>query len=200
MNALCLETSDAEVAVRFPREFPTDEGGFFEFCQANRDLRIERDSAGLIIVMPPVGLETSGRNAALTAQLYNWSKIDGTGRAFDATAGFRLPNGAIRNPNAAWVPLEKWNRLPEQTRRRFATVCPDFVIALRSESDRLPTLKDKMQEYSANGAKLGFLIDPIEGKVHAYRPDRTPEILQRPTSLSPEPEMPGLVLDLTDVW
>jgi Uma2 family endonuclease len=110
--------------------------------------------------MPPVGSETSGRNAALTAQLYNWSKVDGTGKAFAATAGFRLPNGATRKP----------------------------------------ALKDKMREYMANGAKLGFLIDPIEGKVHAYRPDRTPELSARPIGLSAEPEMPGLVFDLTDVW
>lgn len=200
MNALCVETADAEFEVRFPKELPIDAAAFFDFCQANRNLRIERDASGNVLVMPPVGSETSGRNAALTAQLYNWAKADGTGKAFDASGGFALPNGATRNPDAAWIPLDKWNRVPQQARRRFATICPDFVIELRSETDRLHALKGKMEEYLANGARLGFLIDPIEGKVHIYRPNREPAILNRPATVSAQPEMPGLAFDLTDVW
>lgn len=200
MNALCVETADAEFEVRFPQELPIDAGAFFDFCQANRSLRIEREASGNVIIMPPVGSETSGRNAALTAQLYNWAKADGTGKAFDATGGFELPNGATRNPDAAWIPLEKWNRLPPQARRRFATICPDFVIELRSEADRLLALKTKMEEYLLNGVRLAFLIDPIEGKVHSYRPNCEPVILNCPATLSAEPERPRLVFDLTDVW
>ncbi len=200
MNALCVETADAEFELRFPQGLPQDAGAFFDFCQANRDLRIERDEAGNVIVMPPVGSESSGRNAALTAQLYFWAKADGRGKAFDATGGFELPNGAIRNPDAAWLRLDKWNSIPRQARRRFATVCPDFVIELRSETDRLPALQEKMAEYVANGAILGFLIDPLAGKIHCYRPNREPEILEGSSCLSAEPEMPGLVFDLADIW
>jgi Uma2 family endonuclease len=200
MNALCLETPETAMAVRFPREFPADEEAFFEFCQANPELRIERDSNGNVIIMPPVGTETGGRNAALTAQLYHWSKTNGTGKTFDSSAGFRLPNGATRNPDAAWVPLAKWSCVPAAARKRFAPICPDFVIELRSESDRLPTLRAKMTEYMVNGARLGFMIDPFEGKIHVYRQGQTSEISDRPSQLSAEPEMPGLIFDLTDVW
>jgi Uma2 family endonuclease len=113
---------------------------------------------------------------------------------------FQLPNGATRNPDAAWIPLEKWNRIPQRARRRFAPICPDLVIELRSETDRLHSLQAKMEEYLANGAQLGFLIDPFEGTVHIYRPRRQPEILNHPSILSAEPEMSGLVFDLGDVW
>ena len=177
-----------------------DVEAFFGFCQANRNLRIERDASGKVIIMPPVGSETSARNASLTAQLYNWAKKDGNGKAFDATGGFELPNGATRNPDGAWIPLDTWNRIPEQKRRKFANICPEFVLELRSETDRLPTLNEKMDEYLANGAKLGLLIDPFEGKAYVFRPKRAPEILNRPGSLSVEPEMPGLIFDLSDVW
>ena len=200
MNALCVETSDTAIQVRFPEKFPSDEETFFKFCQANPELRSERDSAGNVIIMEPVGAETGGRNAALTAQLYTWSKISGGGKAFDSSAGFRLPNGAIRSPDAAWVPLAKWNGVPASARKRFAPICPDFVIELRSESDRLAALEAKMAEYIANGAKLGFLIDPLEGKVHTYRPGQTFEVSGGPAQLSAEPEMPSLIFDLTDVW
>ena len=200
MNALCVETADREFEVQFPDQLALDREAFFAFCQANPSLRIERDDSGKVIVMAPVGSETSGRNAALTAQLYNWAKQTGAGKAFDATGGFELPNGATRNPDAAWIPFEKWNRLPAQLRRKFAPLCPDFVLELRSETDRLPTLLDKMQEYLANGAKVGVLIDPFEGKAYLFRPARAAEILNRPAKLSAEPEMPGLIFDLSDIW
>ena len=200
MNALCVETADTELEVQFPGQLALDREAFFAFCQANPDLRIERDGSGKVIVMAPVGSETSGRNASLTAQLYNWTKKNGAGKAFDATGGFELPNGATRNPDAAWIPFEKWNLLPAQKRRKFAPLCPDFVLELRSETDRLPALLDKMKEYVANGAKVGVLIDPLEGKAYVFRPAREAEILNRPATLSAEPEMPGLIFDLGDVW
>ena len=200
MNALSVETADTELEVQFPEQLALDREAFFAFCQANPDLRIERDGSGKVIVMAPVGSETSGRNASLTAQLYNWARKNGVGKAFDATGGFELPNGATRNPDAAWIPFEKWNLLPAPKRRKFAPLCPDFVLELRSETDRLPVLLEKMKEYSANGAKLGILLDPFEGKTYLFRPAREAEILNRPATLSAEPEMPGLMFDLGDVW
>lgn len=173
---------------------------FFDFCQVNKELRIERDAEGNIIIMSPTGAETGGRNASLTAQLYNWTKADGTGKSFDSNTGFELPNGATRSPDAAWLTLEKWNSLSSGERNRFARICPDFVIELRSPTDHLSAVQAKLEEYLANGSRLGFLIDPIEGRVHVYRPNSAPEILEKPSSLSAEPEMPGLAFDLEDVW
>ncbi len=173
---------------------------FFDFCQANGELRIERDAKGNIIVMSPTGGRTGNRNASLTGQLYVWAKKDGTGKSFASHTGFELPNGATCSPDASWLPLEKWNAIAEEERDRFLPVCSDFVIELRSRTDRLRVLQAKMEEYLANGAKLGFLIDPQEEKVAVYRPGKDVEIENKPMTLSAEPEMSGLVLDLEDVW
>jgi Uma2 family endonuclease len=177
-----------------------DRDAFFRFCQANRELGIERDAEGDIIIMAPTGTETGGRNAALTAQLYIWSKKDGSGKSFDSNTGFELPNGATRSPDAAWMSMDKWSALSPEERHGFARVCPEFVIELRSPSDRLDTLQAKMEEYLENGARLGFLIDPVEQVAVVYRPGRSPERLSHPAMLSAAPEMPGLSLDLDDVW
>ena len=200
MQELSLETAGEKFHVRFPEGAPMGRDAFFNFCRTNRDLRIERDAGGNIIIMSPAATETGGRNAALTAQLYFWAKQNGTGKSFDSNTGFELPNGAIRSPDAAWMTLAKWNGVPLQERQRFARVCPDFVIELRSKSDRLNLLEDKLREYTAQGARLGFLIDPVENKVHVYRPNTQPQILEKPGTISGEPEMPGLLLDLADVW
>ena len=200
MKTLCFEPLDRNLEIRFPEDIPMGRDAFFEFCRTNDELRIERDAAGNIIVMSPTGGETGKRNAALTAQLYNWAKQDGTGVSFDSSAGFELPNGATRSPDAAWITLEKWNVLSVEERGRFTRVCPDFVIELRSQTDRLKVLQTKMEEFIANGAKLGFLIDPQEGKVHIYRPNTKPKIQSKPTTLSADPDLPGLAFDLEDIW
>ena len=200
MQAVCLETESEELRVRFGDEAPMDRDAFYRFCQANSELRIERDAEGNIIVMAPTGTETGGRNASLTAQLYVWAKQDSTGKSFDSNTGFELPNGATRSPDAAWLTLDKWNAIPSEERQRFAQVCPDFVIELRSPTDRLELLTAKMEEYVENGTKLGFLIDPIDENMTIYRPTSAPASLRRPEMLSAEPEMPGLVFDLDDIW
>ncbi|HAA33308.1 MAG TPA: hypothetical protein DCE56_43275, partial [Cyanobacteria bacterium UBA8553] len=125
---------------------------FFEFCQLNRDLRIERAATGELLIMPPTGTETGGRNFRLNGQLYNWIEQDGTGVGFDSSTGFMLPNGAERSPDAAWVKLERWNALTPKQQKKFAPICPEFVVELRSASDNLEPLKTKMQEYIDNGA------------------------------------------------
>ena len=200
MKALSVESSDRNLLVQFPKDIPMGREEFFDFCQANGELRIERDAVGNIIVMSPTGIETGGRNASLTSQVYVWTRNEGGGKSFDSSAAFELPNGATRSPDVSWLSPGKWNALPAEERGRFARVCPDFVIQLRSRTDRLSVLQAKMEEYIANGAKLGFLIDPQEGKVAVYRPGKDAEIQNKPMTLSAEPEMPGLVLDLEDVW
>src|SRR5438132_4659472 len=139
---------------------------FFEFCQANRDWRIERTSDGDVIIMPPTGGETGGRNFELAVDFGNWVRADGTGKGFDSSTGFTLPNGAERSPDLAWVRLSRWNALSEEQRKKFPPLCPDFVVELRSPSDSLSGLQEKMQEYIQNGAELGWLIDPVEKKVY----------------------------------
>ena len=173
---------------------------FFEFCQLNRDLRIERAATGELLIMPPTGTETGGRNFRLNGQLYNWIEQDGTGVGFDSSTGFRLPNGAERSPDAAWVKLERWNALTPKQQKKFAPICPEFVVELRSASDNLEPLKTKMQEYIDNGALLGWLIDRKNRQVYIYRPGVAVECLDNPASVSGESVLPGFVLDLSKIW
>lgn len=173
---------------------------FFEFCQLNRDLRIERNAGGGITIMPPPGGETSDRNAEITMQLRLWAKRDGTGVTFDSSGGFVLPNEAMLSPDASWVSRDRFAALTAEQRTKFPPLCPDFVIELRSPTDSLPALRSKMQEYIGNGARLGWLIDPREGQVHVYRPGSPVEILQQPQSVSADPVLPGFTLEMADIW
>ena len=176
------------------------EDKFFRFCQLNRDLRIERTAAGELIIMPPTGGETGSRNAAITARLYLWAERDGTGTVFDSSSGFRLPNSAVRSPDASWVLNSRLETVPKAKRKKFIPLCPDFVIELRSETDRVGQVQAKMREYMEQGAQLGFLLDPRSRRVHVYRPGRRPEILNDPATVSGEPLLPGFRLDLREVW
>lgn len=173
---------------------------FWQLCQENRDLRMERTEKGVLEVMPPTSGGTGARNADLTAQVVVWAKTDGTGTAFDSSAGFKLPNGATRSPDTSWVTNERWNALtiPEKE-EKFSPICPDFVIELRSRSDRKKKLQEKMREYLAQGARLGWLIDPRDGTVEIYRPGRPVETLNRPATLSGDDVLPGFVLDLKGI-
>jgi Uma2 family endonuclease len=132
---------------------------FFALCQNNRDYRFERTAKGELIIMPPAGSETGNRNLNLTVQLGIWTDKDGTGIGFDSSAGFTLPNGASRSPDASWMTLEKWQNIPPEKQTKFAPACPDFVVELRSPSDSLSHLKEKLQEYIDNGASLGLLLE-----------------------------------------
>jgi Uma2 family endonuclease len=177
----------------------TDEQ-FFQFCVANPDLRIERKANGEIVIMAPEGGVSGSRNSTINADLNIWTRRNGTGVAFTSSAGFRLPNGATYGPDAAWVRRERLLSLSRHDKERFLPLCPDFVIELRSASDRLRPLKAKMQEYIANGALLGWLIDPDSRSVYVYRPDRPVEHLQSIVTISGDPELPGFVLDLAPIW
>jgi Uma2 family endonuclease len=177
----------------------TDEQ-FYAFCQTNRDLRIERTASGEVIIMPPAFSDTGNRNFKAALQLGVWADQDGTGEGFDSSSGFTLPNGATRSPDAAWIRSDRWNALSEEQKASFAPICPDFVIELRSASDTLISLQEKMQEYIENGARLGLLIDRKHRTVHVYRPERSPEILEYPDSVSCDPELPGFVLQMAKIW
>lgn len=173
---------------------------FFAFCQANRGLRIERTSEGDLIVMSPSGGRTGNRNLKLGARLENWAEANGNGLAFDSSTGFILPNGAERSPDLAWVRRSRWDQLTAKQQESFPPLCPDFVVELRSPTDDPENLLAKMDEYVANGAQLGWLIDPFEKKVHVYRPGEAVEVLDNPGSISGGPLLPGFSLDLALVW
>lgn len=176
------------------------EQDFYELCQANPDLRIELTKEGDLLLMPPTGGETGGRNFNLTTEFGVWVKFDKRGKGFDSSTGFTLPNGAKRSPDLAWVRRERWEALTREQRRIFPPLCPDFVVELRSPSDSLDVLKDKMQEYMDNGAQLGWLIDTKERKVYIYRQNAPIEVLDNPASVSGEPLLQGFVLEMDEIW
>ena len=169
---------------------------FWEFCRANPDLRLERSATGRLIAMTPAGFGSGRRNSKLAMRLGNWAEADGTGVAADSSGGFTLPNGAIRGPDAAWVSQARLALVPPAQLERFPELCPDFVVELRSPSDRLKSLRRKLVEYVEQGVRLGWLLDPIRGKAEIYRPGQRVQVLDRPLTLSGEEVLPGFVLDL----
>ena len=174
---------------------------FAALAAANRDLRLERTAQGELIVNPPTGWETGERNSSLTGQLYRWyEENEDLGKVFDSSTGFILPNGATRSPDASWVSRERWQALTPEQKGTFANICPDFVVELRSSSDRLGSLQAKMREYIDNGALLGWLIDPQQRRVEIYQPGLAVEVLENPIELSGETVLPGFVLNLRRVW
>jgi Uma2 family endonuclease len=177
----------------------TDEQ-FYQICSSNPDVRFERNATGELIIRPPVGGESSNRNASLTAQVWIWNEQEKFGIAFDSSCGFKLPNGAERSPDASWVQLERWNALTWEQQTRFLPLSPDFVIELLSPSDSLKVTQKKMEEYKSNGVHLGWLINRKLRQVEIYRVGREVEVLDNPISLSGEDILPGFVLNLDAIW
>ena len=177
-----------------------DEEQFFEFCQINRGWRIERTAEGDLEVMVPTGGETSNRNFRISVQLGIWTDRDGDGVAFDSNGGFILPNGAMRSPDASWARRGRLATLTAEQKQRFLPLCPDFVIELRSPSDPLAPVEAKMREYVENGARLGWLLDPLERKAHVYKPGEPVEVLDGPDKLYGDTVLSGFVLDLKTIW
>ncbi|MBW4666374.1 MAG: Uma2 family endonuclease [Cyanomargarita calcarea GSE-NOS-MK-12-04C] len=173
----------------------TDEQ-FYQLCMANRDLNLELNATGEVIIMPPVGGESGNQEADLITDLNNWNRQTKLGKVFSSSTTFILPNGAKRSPDAAWVKLERWEALTSEQRKKFPPLIPDFVIELRSESDRLKSLQEKMQEYIDNGLRLGWLINPQDNQVQIYRLGQELEVISLPAILSGEDILPGFELNL----
>lgn len=192
--------------------------GFYDLCQANQDLKLERTAKGELVVMPPTGKDTAflspcvgkqvsggvgGKGEAdLIVDLGIWNRASATnlGVVFSSSTGFKLPNGANRSPDAAWVRQERWEALTLPQRQKFPPLAPDFVIELRSATDELEPLQQKMQEHIDNGVRLGWLINPQQRQVEIYRLRQPKQVLESPRSLSGEDVLPGFSLDLSRIF
>ena len=190
------------IALRLPPNVQLTDDLLAELSSLNDALRLERNAQGELEILPPANPPTGRQNSRVTARLDNWAEIDDRGEVYDSSTGFTLPNGAIRSPDACWIRKSRLEELTEEQKEGPWRICPDFVIEIRSSSDTLRSLQRKMEEYIANGARLGWLIDPIGRRlrVYIYRPGADVEILERPESISGEPELPGFVLDLEFIW
>ena len=187
-------------SVNIPNRFKVSSQQFELLAKFNRDRRLERKSDGELIIMPPTGSNTGRRNFEIAVQLGIWNKEAKQGVAFDSSTGFLLPNGAYRSPDASWIENFRWNGLTKEEQDGFAPICPNFIIELRSLSDNLTPLQEKMKEYIDNGAKLGWLIDPKNRQVEIYRSNKTVEIKDNPNNLSGEDVLKGFTLDLAAIW
>ena len=195
-----IATETTPMVLKFAPVISMTDDQLFDFCQLNKDLRIERQANGEIIITTPTGSETDQRNFDLIVQLGIWTNLDGTGVGFGSSGGFTLPSGAVRSPDAAWIKKVDWEAIPLEKRKKFAPICPEFVVELRSESDGLKMLKTKMEEYIENGTRLGWLIDRIDRKVYIYSSSNVIKELNNPATLSGDDVLPGFVLDLSKIW
>ena len=188
------------MVLHWPHSLCLDNHQFYQFCRANRDLRIEKTKSGDCEIMAPTGGETSWRNSRLITLLSLWADHDGSGVVFDSSGGFILPNGAIRSPDASWVKKSRLALLTKQQKQGFLPLCPEFVIELRSPSDSLPTLQVKMREYIENGTDLGWLIDPGERRVYVFVSGHPMLVLDNPEYLSGEDFLKGFKLHIQTLW
>ncbi len=195
-----IETQTAHLVVRFRPLFEMTTDEFFEFCVLNPDLNVELTAAGEVVFMPLSGGVTGARHAAVLAALGQWAMKRKDGVAFDSSAGFALPNTAVRAPDASWVRKSRLAHLTAKQKERFAPLCPDFVVEVASPSDRLADLQTKMEEYMANGAQLGWLLVPATRTVYVYRPGHPAITLENATSVSGDPVLLGFSLELGPVW
>lgn len=196
------------VPVQLPKTLSVTDEQFLAFVKANPDLRLERTAMGELIAMSPAGSESGNYNSELTAEVVLWNRQHQLGKVFDSSSGFRLPNGAIRAPDVAWVAQSRWDALTPEQRQGFAPLCPDFVIELMSKTDDSSALQEKMREYLDNGCRLGWLIMPMTRRVEIYQRMDDISLIESPSPksspfarpLSGETVLPGFVLDLQTIF
>jgi len=170
---------------------------FYQLCQDNENWQLERMAQGELIIMPPVGGLSGNRESNLIGELWLWNRQTKLGKVFSSSTIFTLPNGAKRSPDVAWVKSDRWESLTLEEQEKFPSLCPDFVIELRSCTNSLSQLQEKMQEYLNSGLQLGWLINPQSQQVEIHRPNQSIEIVQLPTILSGEQVLPGFILDIS---
>lgn len=195
-----MSTSLVELEAPLILDLALTDEQFFQLCQNHRELKFERTGSGELVIMSPTGGGTGKRNVKLTTQLDIWNTRTQLGEVFDSSTGFKLPNGADRSPDAAWLKRDRWQSLTPEQQEKFVPLCPDFVVELMSPSDSLERTRTKLAEYRDNGARLGWLINRKQRQVEIYRPGQPPETLDAPQILSGESVLPDFVLDLALIW
>ena len=200
MRSVLLPDEEVRATIEVADGRLMNDDEYFAFCMANPDLRIEREANGVILIVPPTGGEAGYRNSDLNFQLTAWARRDGKGRAFDSNTEYILPNGAARSPDASWVSEGRLAALSKEQKKVFLPLCPEFVVELTSPSDRLNNVKSKMEEWMANGAQLGWLIDADRRTLYIYRPGQAPEELADPDSVTGEGPVEGFRLELQEIW
>ncbi|MFN6090724.1 MAG: Uma2 family endonuclease [Cyclobacteriaceae bacterium] len=187
------------VTINIPEEYPMTDDELFAFCAANKELRIERDELGQLIIMSPSGGITGNLNFRISGIFFQWAEMNGQlGYGFDSATGFRLADKSMRSPDVSWVRKTKWDELRLEDQEKFAPICPDFVIELRSKSDSLSQLKSKMEKWMENGCELAWLIDPTQQKAYIYQPNGALfEVTDFDQRLSGGTLLPGFELDLS---
>ncbi len=186
--------------LRIKPPYPLTDEELIRLSREHQPVPIERDAEGYLLFMTPAGSISSNKNAYLSAMLYVWAEEDGSGVSFDSSGGFTLPDGSMRAPDGAWIPLDRWNAISYEQQVRYAPICPDFIIELRSESDSLAELKSKMESWIINGTQLAWLLDPFEKAVTVYRPNREPERLDTLSEIAGEGPVAGFVLPLDRIF
>lgn len=187
-------------SIHLPRALRVTDEEFLEFVKANPDIRFERAAVGELMAMSPTGSQSGHYNSELTGDVVLWNRQQRLGKVFDSSTGFRLPNGAIRSPDVAWVIQDRWDALAPEQQKGFAPLCPDFVIELVSDTDDLATIQAKMQEYIENGCRLGWLINPKTRTVEIYRCGGEVDRVAFNTVISGEDVLPGFYLNLSNLF
>jgi Uma2 family endonuclease len=193
-----IELNEVEMPIRLVPSEPVSIEEFWRIGLENPDLRLEREPNGDLTIMTPTTRGTGFRSALILRALGNWAEADGRGYEFDSSTAFLLPDGSVRSPDASWIRRERWSPAAED--RYDTMLCPEFVIELRSKSDRLQATRAKMQAWIDNGAELAWLVDPERKAVEVYRPGRAPEVLEGVTAVYGEGPVGGFVLELARVW
>jgi Uma2 family endonuclease len=197
---VALPAKRSSFRLRFDSEDRVSEQEYLAFCRLNPDLRVERSSEGEIVIIPPPGGESSYRSLGVATQLSAWAAKDRSGKVFDSSAQYILPDSSRLSPDASWVSNKALQRFTPQQRKEFLRLCPEFLVEVLSPSDRLKTARQKMEQWIANGARLAWLIDGDRKTVYIYRPNHPAEILRGAPELPGEGPVQGFNLDLRPIW
>ena len=195
-----ISTGTPPIILQFEPALNLTEDQFFEFCQINRELILERTAQREVVIMSPLGGLSGRREAQINKQLANWAELNGTGEVFSPSTGYRLPDGSVRSPDASWVSFAQLKKLTADEAVKFLPLCPEFVIELRSPTDRVKYLQEKMADYMDNGAQMGLLIIPELKQVFVYRKNQPALQVDNCDTISCDPVLPGFELDLRKIW
>ena len=200
MRAGQIDLLDLEMPILLRPSAPVSDEDLMRFSEQNRPFKIERNKEGELIVMTPVGFIGGTHEGYIAAALLLWAEQDGRGTAVPANVGFKLPDGSCLAPDAAWVAQTRLEALTPEQKIGYPPLCPDFIIEVRSQSDSRPSVETKMQLWLENGAKLAWLVDPIDANIAIYRPGQSSELLDHPELVKADGPVDGFELRCPRLW